>query len=296
MSTQTPTRQVNRQARRQACQTATDKQRLGTYTDTRGRPREIVCHPGAHGSTLVIDRAANTRTDQRLVAHMAADEPPENARILCALYLNDYQGRHCRRVGPTDFHQPPLIAQKIEHTTTPPPEEIIDRDGCVYRLGTPPNCDPPTPLGWWRLCPNHDRPEPVSVRELIGRLESYEPARTMTLQAIATAKQGVSVRALQTQLESVCNGKKILNRALREAVLNAIEKDNTSMNEIAIHCGRVRREQNGRENGETSWLARRIGQLPEACGSTPSPWIRSDTLALIARKGLGINPCEVELE
>jgi hypothetical protein len=44
-----------------------------------------------------------------------------------------------------------------------------------------------------------------------------------------------------------------------------------------------------------SWLARRIGQTPEAGAAEPTPWISSDVLALIARDGLGLSPREVEL-
>jgi hypothetical protein len=36
------------------------------------------------------------------------------------------------------------------------------------------------------------------------------------------------------------------------------------MSEIAIRCGRIKRDANGNESGETSWLARRIGTLPES--------------------------------
>jgi hypothetical protein len=67
------------------------------------------------------------------------------------------------------------------------------------------------------------------------------------------------------------------------------------MSEIAIRCGRVKRDRRGNESGETSWLARRLGLLPEGGQSTPTPWIHSDVLALIARSGLGLSPREVEL-
>ncbi len=67
------------------------------------------------------------------------------------------------------------------------------------------------------------------------------------------------------------------------------------MSEIAIRCGRVKRDSRGNESGETSWLARRLGLLPEGGHSTPTPWIHSDVLGLIARQGLGVSPREVEL-
>jgi hypothetical protein len=87
----------------------------------------------------------------------------------------------------------------------------------------------------------------------------------------------------------------VLNRALREAVLRAVETERLSMSEIAIRCGRVKRDRRGNEAGETSWLARRVGLLPEGGASAPTPWIHTDVLALIARRGLAISPREIEL-
>jgi hypothetical protein len=87
----------------------------------------------------------------------------------------------------------------------------------------------------------------------------------------------------------------VLNRRLRTAVLATIERQGLSMSEIAIRCGRIKRDGNGNASGETSWLARRLGILPEGGRDTPTPWIHSDVLALIARRGLGISPREVEL-
>jgi len=87
----------------------------------------------------------------------------------------------------------------------------------------------------------------------------------------------------------------VLNRGLREAVLAAVKGGGLSMSEIAMRCGRSKRDANGSESGETSWLARRIGILPEGGQQTPTPWVSSDVLALIARDGLAIAPHEVEL-
>jgi hypothetical protein len=78
-------------------------------------------------------------------------------------------------------------------------------------------------------------------------------------------------------------------------VLAAVEERGVSMSEIAIRCGRVKRDANGTASGETSWLARRIGMLPEGGKSAPTPWVSSAVLALIAREGLGLSPREVEL-
>ena len=82
----------------------------------------------------------------------------------------------------------------------------------------------------------------------------------------------------------------------REVVLAHIERDGLSLSEIATRCGRVKRDACGNESGETSWLARRLGLLPEGGKERPTPWIHSDVLALIARRGLGLSPREVEAE
>jgi hypothetical protein len=66
------------------------------------------------------------------------------------------------------------------------------------------------------------------------------------------------------------------------------------MSEIAMRCGRIKRDATGNESGETSWLARRLGLLPEGGRRHLTPWIHSDVLALIARDGLGLSPREVE--
>jgi hypothetical protein len=139
--------------------------------------------------------------------------------------------------------------------------------------------------------------EPVSMREVVASLESYEPIRTLTVRALSLhgGAGEVSTTVLRAELARVQESPIVLNRRLREAVLEAVEHQALSMSEIAIRCGRVKRDRRGNESGETSWLARRLGLLPEGGQSTPTPWIHSDVLALIARSGLGLSPREVEL-
>lgn len=57
--------------------------RLGGYPGRGLRDREIVSVPAAGESTLVIDRDAITHLDERLVAHLASDEPPANMHLIC---------------------------------------------------------------------------------------------------------------------------------------------------------------------------------------------------------------------
>ena len=121
--------------------------------------------------------------------------------------------------------------------------------------------------------------------------------RTLTLRALALHRGDteVSTTVLRAELARVQESPIVLNIRLRAVVLATIARQQLSMSEIAIRCGRVKRDCKGNESGETSWLARRLGLLPEGGQSAPTPWIHSDVLGLIARSGLGISPREVEL-
>jgi hypothetical protein len=132
---------------------------------------------------------------------------------------------------------------------------------------------------------------------VIARLQEYEPVRTATEQALALyhGDSAVSTTVLRAEFERVKESPIVLNRRLRGVVLETIERQALSMSEIAIRCGRVKHDRRGNQSGETSWLARRLGILPEGGQDEPTPWIHSDVLALISRRGLGISPREVEL-
>jgi hypothetical protein len=137
----------------------------------------------------------------------------------------------------------------------------------------------------------------VSLRQVVAELEAYEPACRLTERALRDlgARREVSATTLRLELDRVRDSPIVLNRRLREAVITAVSSGRLSMSEIAMRCGRVKRDSNGNESGETSWLARRLGLLAESGGGSPTPWIHSDVLAVIARQGLGVAPREVEL-
>jgi len=103
------------------------------------------------------------------------------------------------------------------------------------------------------------------------------------------------VSQLAVELRRVESSPIVLNRRLREAVLSAVTDGGTSFSAIAMACGRIKHDHRGNGSGETSWLARRVELLPSGAGQRPNPWVHSDTLALIARNGLGLAPREVEL-
>jgi hypothetical protein len=176
-------------------------------------------------------------------------------------------------------------------------EPLLDRRGSEYLLECHHGSLSIAELRWRRRAVGCGRPTPVSVRAAIGALEAYEPVLSLTRAALARHEgdPGVSVALLRGEYERAVTSPIVLNRGLREAVERLTAQGEVSASEIAIRCGRVRRGPRGHVSGETSWLARRIGQVPEPGASAPTPWVHSDVLALIAREGLCLNPNEVEL-
>lgn len=275
---------------------------LGGYIDPKGALRRVVALPGARGSVLVIDRDAATLGERRLVAHLAADEPPENAAIACEQYLQDPAGRWCRSVTPDDLALAPFAdTEELEPRSpaTPSVKELTDRQGRIYCLEINSTGMSIPELRWWRKSSSGEQESfaSISMREVIASLESYEPVRTLTHRALALHRDNdeVSIAVLRAECARMDVSKIVLNRGLRRAVLAAAATQGLTMSEIAMRCGRVKHDSRGKESGETSWLARRLGIAPESGKSTPTPWIHTDVLALIARRGLGISPREVEL-
>jgi hypothetical protein len=275
--------------------------RLGHYTTPDGaEPREIVSTPGVEESTLVIDRLAGTHAHARLVAHLAADEPPENARIVCEMYLADQTRGRCRAVTAQDLEQSPLAPSRptAERPSSPHPP-VLDAGGHSYRIREVSSDEDFPQLRWTRSRhPGCDVDfDQLTLRDVIARLEDYEPVRTLTAQALALHREDprVSTCQLRQELDRVTASPILLNRGLREVVQRKVARGEMSMSEIALRCDRVKRDHRGNVSGETSWLARRIGQLPEGGEDAPTPWIHTDVLALIARQGLGASPHEIEV-
>jgi hypothetical protein len=266
---------------------------LARYIQPDGLLREIVVLPGAQASTLLVDRIAGSLGDSRLLAHLPADEPAENARLVCRMYLADPSRGGCRRLSRQDFKTPSLSDPAIDSAGIE--RELRDPAGGLYRIRLSPGGR--GRLRWTRCRPGQTpaRCEEVSLREVVAALEAYEPACSITRQAIATSDPDISTYALRKELRALSQSPFVLNRALREAVLHAIEHHGASMSEIAIRCGRVKRTPSG-DCGETTWLGRRIGLKPDSVSGRVTPWVHADVLALIAREGLGIAPADVEME
>jgi hypothetical protein len=299
---------------------------LGAYRDRHGRDRELVAAAGSGGSTLVIDRDLATLSDRRLVAHLGAEEPRENAALVCRHYLADPAGRWCRPLRMEDLVEtppgearPPVAAEQLagDPGDGSPPEladaaveiaadTVVEANGMRCRLLALSGERRSRQLRWCRQraaaagegnASVEGEWEQVSLREVVGALERYEPMRTITARALARDRDDdrLQLRRLRSEYERLCSSPVVLNRALREAVLRAVERDGQSLSEMALRCGVVKRDRRGRVCGETSWLARRIGLMPEGGRREPTPWVHSDVLALIARRALRVSPREVEV-
>lgn len=296
-----------RSRRLPSCHSASDEEIptstwLAGYRDGQGRARDLLALPGHGGSVLVLDRDATTLRDRRLVAHLAADEPLGNAEVVCNHYLQDVRGRWCRHMRPEDLRISPLAreADGARHDLNSDDALVAGRDGNSYRLSSVQGerCIPH--IRWCRGVTKSDHHlwQQASLREVVGAVESYEPMRTLTERAIAMHNNdpAVSVTRMRAELERLDVSPVVLNRRLREAVLDVVDHGGTSMSEIALRCGVVKRDRRGKVSGETSWLARRIGIMPEGGRKAITPWIHSEVLGSIARQGLRVSPREVELQ
>jgi hypothetical protein len=275
--------------------TRTSPRRLATYTDGGGEKRELVAMTVSDG-VLVIDRCAGSGYDPRLVGRLHADESAENARLLAHVYLDDERRGRCRPVTDADLTasvdgEVPSVSADVRWGAP-----LVAGIGVLIQIRRISDKGGPA-LRWTVTTRAGGELRVLPLRQVFGLLQSYEPAASMTRAALAAhaGSAGVSVSTLRSELDRACNSPIVLNRALRERVERAVATGGLSMSEIAMRCGRVKRDARGNESGETSWLARRVGQLPEAGKPRPTPWVHSDVLAVIARDGLGISPHEVEL-
>jgi hypothetical protein len=271
---------------------------LGDYVDqVSANRRRIVAVTRSDQSVLLLDAPGSGIAGARVLAHLTPDEPHENARILCSMYLADPTRGQCRAINAGD-----LLPSAAPIAPRPPralsSEPLVDSHGRSYCLRVLVNGQGLAELRWIRSpgrAGSRDG-EPITLREVVGCLQDYRPARIASPEAIAQVKgHGVSTAELRGELARLMASPIVLNRALRERVQHQLDAGVLTLSEIAMRCGRVQRDQRGNGSGETSWLSRRIGLTCATGASEPSPWIHSDVLALIARDGIDVAPHEVEL-
>ncbi|MGO8906756.1 MAG: hypothetical protein ACLQMH_14225 [Solirubrobacteraceae bacterium] len=274
--------------------------RLGGYVpDDAGPPRALLAVALPDETTLVLDCLAGTLADARLIAHLSPEEPVENARIVADMYLGDDTRGRCRRLSAQDLRPTNTREPRTDPDLLAPKSACLcDSRRLTYAIREVAAERSAWELRWTRS-PASDRSGPfdtVVLRNVVAALEDYEPARTITAAALAAHRHDarVSTRHLGEESQRLARSPIVLNRRLREAVQHTVARGLT-MSEIAMRCGRTKRDRNGNRSGEATWLARRIGQMPEGGQAEPTPWVHSDTLALIAREGLGLSPNEVEL-
>ena len=254
--------------------------------------REVIVRASEDGARLVIDRDLRARGRERLLGRLDPDEPPANASLLCEQYLRTPpELRRCRAPARADE-----LAESAESPPRGEPDSCVRGAGFDHALRAMPGSMSIPELRWTRTGAAGGTVA-VSLRSAIAVLESYEPFCCHTRHALSRHEDDltISTTTLSTELTRVLRSPIVLNRGLREAVLAKVKRGETTMSEIAVRCGRLKRGTHGTRSGETSWLARRIGLLPEGGRSVPTPWVHTDVLALIAREGLGIAPREVEL-
>jgi hypothetical protein len=262
------------------------------YTAADG-DRELVLVSGAAGSRLLIDRRSVDRGDPRLLAHLSSDEPDANALLVCREFLAGVP-RTARPLRPADFDASPEGLPESGPREPFVPTVLADACGHRYSLRA---SGVPRELRWQREAHGSRIARRISARDVVAALEDYEPVCALTRAAVARYRldRRISVAALAVELRRIESSPIVLNRRLREAVLEAVREDGVSLSAIAMACGRVKHDRRGNGSGETSWLARRVGLQPSGGAGRPNPWVHSDTLALIAREGLGLAPREVEL-
>jgi hypothetical protein len=266
---------------------------LGSYSDVEGE-RRLVALTRTDGSTLLLDTPAGSLADARVLALLSRDEPRSNALLIVQMYLSDSTRGRCRALQPQDLAPPEARAAGAVATNHRRPTGI-DLPGARYQIRPVAAASGVAQLRWTCTRTSARASSTLTLRAVIGTLERYEPARAITADALANpVPTGAGVSHLALELTRLLRSPVVLNRGLREAVARAVAAG-TTLSEIAMRCGRFKSDRHGQRSGETSWLARRIGQMPEAGQAMPTPWIHSDTLALIAREGLHLCPREVEL-
>jgi hypothetical protein len=267
---------------------------LGYYHGDGDDHRELRCVHLPDHRRLVVDWRSHRRADPRLVGALAADEPRENAAILARVYLADSNRGRCRVLRASDLHAS-VQPRRWDEAREASDEPLRDEHGASYTIEAIDTGKPFRELRWTRRAPGREALCALPLREVISQLQAYEPARSLTLRAIAwrARDEEISVYRLHDELRRVDSSRIVLNKRLREAVLEHVERGD-SLSEIAMRCGRTKRNRDGSVSGETSWLTRRIGIRAEAGRAETTPWVHSDVLALIARKGLHLCPVEVE--
>lgn len=120
----------------------------------------------------MIDRVAETGADERLVGRLAGDEPPENAHILCDLYVQSPDRGRCRRLTQEDLLGAPFVVSG--EAAEAAPDELIGAVDCTYQLAAAPAGLTVPALRWRRrsALAEGDPGVRVILRDVVAALDS----------------------------------------------------------------------------------------------------------------------------
>jgi hypothetical protein len=156
-----------------------------------GQTRRIGSLQRPDGSCIVVDYHLDILGDGRVVAHISPDESRENERIICELYLADDTRGRCRALTAEDLEVP-------RHATAPPVTpatsqntQLQDGEGYLYCIREFVTGARVCELRWTRSRrPGCDETfDVLTLRDVVARLEAYEPARTITSDALAQRRE-----------------------------------------------------------------------------------------------------------
>jgi hypothetical protein len=268
---------------------------LGAYLDAHGHAHAILAIKGARG-TLVVDRREGLDPELRVIAtldqedaRLALDRSRDQAQHVASLYVADKARGRCRLLCAEDLRAP-------SPNGAPPaidPFAAIGAGKARYRIAPlASRHEGRRALRWRRICADGRPGRVATLREVVGALESYEPARAMTLAAIAGTRQAgsdgerVSVCTLANELRNLERSSLVLNTGVREAAQRMVARGELTWAQIAHRCGQCAHKQ----GGDSTWVQRRLGLKPDGGALTTSPWTLHSVLARIAREGLGLDP------
>lgn len=243
-----------------ACSTAR-RSSAATRSLTPSRQRDPPRTRG-RGSTLVLDRLTGTKR------RPATRCPPGQRRAIGERRAHVLAVSRGRERGPLpSAHRRGSAGRPVGEDLNPrdtrvlPSAALLDAAGVAYRIRVISRDGSFPELRWTSsTCAGQDeRGEPTSLREVVARLQDYEPATAIARVTIAANRgsRHLSTSCLRAELERLSTSPIVLNRRLRELVAQRVSRDGPTMSEIAIRCGagQARQPRQRQRVRRAGWLA-----------------------------------------
>jgi len=104
------------------------------YVDDAGNPRRIATFTRADASVLILDAPPCGVCGARVLAELAPDEPHENARLVCEMYLADESRGRCRALTAGDLDPTSSALPAVVDPALSPDAVLRDADGRGYAI------------------------------------------------------------------------------------------------------------------------------------------------------------------